>query len=256
MLLIGLTVEGGMLRSKTMLMVSAFAIALARPISATFSAEAPLPPPRPPDLAPSATPSPAASPPSLKGPEKADQTCLTKLIAGGAGAEAASVQGPIAEGCGISSPVRLDSIALANGDVVGLPGRPILECEFALVFADYVRVIVAPLGAGTLGTKVESIETGPGYQCRNRNHLPDGKISAHAKGIAIDLFAIRFLDKRRVAWEHQEGASEASYIRGTRAAACGWFTTVLGPGADPFHASHMHLDTESHGSNGSYRICQ
>jgi len=137
-----------------------------------------------------------------------------------------------------------------------LPGRPILECEFALVFADYVRVIVAPLGAGTLGTKVESIETGPGYQCRNRNHLPDGKISAHAKGIAIDLFAIRFLDKRRVAWEHQEGASEASYIRGTRAAACGWFTTVLGPGADPFHASHMHLDTESHGSNGSYRICQ
>ena len=61
-------------------------------------------------------------------------------------------------------------------------------------------MIVAPLGAGTLGTKVESIETGPGYQCRNRNHLPDGKISAHAKGIAIDFFAIRFADKRRVAW--------------------------------------------------------
>ena len=80
-----------MLRSKTMLMVSAFAIALAGPISATFSAEAPLPPPRPPDLAPSATPSPAASPPSLKGPEKADQTCLTKLIASGAGAEAHGV---------------------------------------------------------------------------------------------------------------------------------------------------------------------
>jgi hypothetical protein len=52
------------------------------------------------------------------------------------------------------------------------------------------------------------------------------------------------------------GANEASYIRATRAAACGWFTTVLGPGADPFHANHMHLDTESHGSNGSYRICQ
>ena len=100
MLLIGLTVEGGMLRSKTMLMVSAFAIALARPMSATFSEEAPLPPPRPPDLAPSATPSPAASPPSLKEPEKAGQTCLTKLIASGAGAEAASVQEPIAEGCG------------------------------------------------------------------------------------------------------------------------------------------------------------
>ena len=144
-----------MLRSKTTLMVSALAIALAGPMSATFSEEAPLPPPRPADLAPSATPSPAASPPSLKSPEKADQTCLTKLIASGAGAEAASLQEPIAEGCGISSPVRLHSIALANGDVVGLPDGPILECEFALVFADYVRVIVAPLGAGTLGTKVE-----------------------------------------------------------------------------------------------------
>jgi hypothetical protein len=256
MLLIGLTVEGGMLRSKTMLMVSAFAIALARPTGAAFSEQAPLPPPRPADLAPSTTPSPAASPPSLKGPEKADQTCLTQLIASGAGAGPATVQQPIAEGCGISSPVRLDSIALANGDVVGLPDRPILECAFALVFADYVRVIVAPLGAGTLGTKVDSIETGPGYQCRNRNGLPDGKISAHAKGLAIDIVAIRFADKRRVALVHQDGANEASYIRATRAAACGWFTTVLGPGADPFHANHMHLDTESHGSNGSYRICQ
>jgi hypothetical protein len=181
---------------------------------------------------------------------------MAKLIASGAGAEAASILGPVAEGCGVSSPVRLDSIVLANGDVVGLPDGPILECEFALVFADYVRVIIAPLGAGTLGTKVEAIETGPGYQCRNRNQLAGGKISAHAKGIAIDLMAVRFADKRRVAFERQDGVNEASYIRATRAAACGWFTTVLGPGADPFHATHMHVDIESHGSNGSYRICQ
>jgi hypothetical protein len=257
MLPIGLTVEaGGMSRSWTMSMFAVLAIAVARSISATFGEEAPLPPPRPPDLTPTATPAPAASPPSPGGSEKADQSCMANLIASGAVAEAASIPEPIAEGCGISSPVRLDSIVLANGDVVSLPGRPILECEFALVFADYVRLIIAPLGAGTLGTKVDSIETGPGYQCRNRNQLPGGKISAHAKGIAIDLMAIRFADKRRVALVHQDGASEASYIRATRAAACGWFTTVLGPGSDPFHANHMHIDTESHGSNGSYRICQ
>ena len=181
---------------------------------------------------------------------------MAKLIASGAAAEAATVPQPIAGGCGVLSPVRLQSIVLANGDVVHFPSGPILGCEFALVFADYVRVIIAPLGAGTLGTKVDSIETGPGYQCRNRNNFPSGKISAHAKGIAIDLVAVRFADKRRVAWEHQDGATEASYIRAARAAACGWFTTVLGPGADPFHATHMHVDTESHGSNGSYRICQ
>jgi hypothetical protein len=181
---------------------------------------------------------------------------MAKLIASGAGAEAATIPGPIVEGCGVSSPVRLDSVVLANGDVVSLPGGPLLDCEFALVFADYVRLIIAPLGAGTLGTKVDAIETGPGYQCRTRDSLAGAKISAHAKGIAIDLMAVRFADKRRVAWEHQDGATEASYIRATRAAACGWFTTVLGPGADPFHANHMHVDIESHGSNGSYRICQ
>jgi hypothetical protein len=275
-------------------MLAVFAIAFAGPMSATFSEETPLPPSRPPDLTPTktptpeasplppsrppdltpttmptpeasslqpdltptTTPTPAAAPPPVSGTEKADQTCMARLMASGAGAEAATVPQPIAEGCGVPSPVRLQSILLANGDLVGLPGGPILGCEFALVFADYVRLIIAPLGAGTLGTKVDSIETGPGYQCRNRNNFPSGKISAHAKGIAIDLVAVRFADKRRVAFEHQDGANEASYIRATRAAACGWFTTVLGPGADPFHATHMHVDTESHGSNGSYRICQ
>jgi hypothetical protein len=41
-----------------------------------------------------------------------------------------------------------------------------------------------------------------------------------------------------------------------RTAACGWFTTVLGPGSDAFHANHMHLDIEKHGPSGSYRICE
>ena len=100
------------------------------------------------------------------------------------------------------------------------------------------------------------VTTRDGGVCAHSGKVSPAKISAHAKGIAIDLMAVRFADKRRVAWEHQEGANEASYIRATRAAACGWFTTVLGPGADPFHANHMHVDTESHGSNGSYRICQ
>jgi hypothetical protein len=28
-----------------------------------------------------------------------------------------------------------------------------------------------------------------------------------------------------------------------RKAACGPFNTVLGPGSDPFHGDHFHLDT-------------
>ncbi len=181
---------------------------------------------------------------------------MAKLIAGGARAEVAAAPPSSAEGCGVASPIRLLSVALANGDAVDLPDRPVLECEFALVFADYVRLIVAPLGAATIGAKVASIETGPGYECRGRNRVTGAKISAHGKGLALDVVAIVFADKRRVLVERQASSDEASYFRALRKAACGWFTTVLGPGADAFHVSNMHIDTESHGSSGDYRICE
>ena len=76
--------------------------------------------------------------------------------------------------------------------------------------------------------------------------------------VATTLFlvAITLADKRRILVDRQTGADEASYFRAIRTAACGWFTTVLGPGADAFHANNMHLDIEQHGSSGSYRICE
>lgn len=38
--------------------------------------------------------------------------------------------------------------------------------------------------------------------------------------------------------------------------ACGYFTTALGSGADPEHATHLHLDTLMHGGSANYRICE
>ena len=237
-------------------MVAALAIAAASPVGAAAGDEAPLPPARPPELAPPPPPK-GAPPPALPaGSEGTAPTCLAKLIAGGARAEVAAAPASNPEGCGMASPIRLSSVALASGDAVDLPDRPVLECEFALVLADYVRVIVAPLAAAALGAKVVAIETGPGFECRGRNHVAGAKISAHGKGLAVDIVAIVLADKRRVLVEHQAGAEEASYFRALRKAACGWFTTVLGPGADAFHASNMHVDTEGHGSSGDYRICE
>jgi hypothetical protein len=160
------------------------------------------------------------------------------------------------DGCAIDAPVRLSSITVTGGDVVALPDRPLLNCEFASVLADYVRLIVAPLGQAMLHAKVAAIETGPGYECRTQDRMAGAKISAHGHGLAVDFGAILLADKRRVLVERQEGADEASYFRAIRTAACGWFRTVLGPGADAFHANNMHLDVERHDPNGSYRICQ
>jgi hypothetical protein len=218
--------------------------------------EPPLPPPRPIEFAPPPPAKAAAEPPPQTPTESAAATCLSKLIAGGAGAESASPPATTAEGCGIDAPVRLSSITVLGGDVVSLPDRPLLDCEFATRLADYVRLIVAPLGEAMLHAKVASIETGPGFECRTQDRIAGAKISAHAKGLAVDFVAIAFADKRRLLVERQAGTDEASYFRTLRTAACGWFTTVLGPGADAFHASNMHLDVEQHGSSGSYRICE
>jgi hypothetical protein len=216
--------------------------------------EPPLPPPRPPELRPPGKAPAEAPPPALS--EGAASICLAKLTAAGANAEATPTPATSVEGCGIDAPVRLLSITVAGGDVVSLPDRPLLACEFAAVLADYVRLVVEPLGQAMLRAKVAAIETGPGYECRPQDRIAGAKISAHGHGLAVDFVAIAFADKRRVLIERQAGADEASYFRAIRTAACGWFTTVLGPGSDAFHAANMHLDVEQHGSSGSYRICE
>ncbi len=139
---------------------------------------------------------------------------------------------------------------------MSLPDRPLVACEFATALADYVRLIVAPLGQAMLHAKVAAIETGPGYTCRTQDRIASAKISAHGHGLAVDFVAIALADKRRVLVERQTGADETSYFRAVRTAACGWFTTVLGPGSDSFHATNMHIDIEQHGLSGSYRICE
>ena len=230
------------------------ALALDAGLVGATADEPPLPPPRPPELR---APGEAPGEPPPPSPKVAQASiCLAKLTAGGASAEAAPAPVASVDGCGIDAPVRLSSITVAGGDVVALPDRPLLDCEFASVLADYVRVIVAPLGQAILHAKVAAIETGPGYECRTQDRIIGAKISAHGHGLAVDLVAILLEDRRRVLVERQAGADEASYFRAIRTAACGWFTTVLGPGADAFHANNMHVDVERHDSSGSYRICQ
>jgi hypothetical protein len=237
----------------TTLLMALTVLAPALAAAATARAdEPPLPPPRPPELAAPATP---AEPPPSAPKSEGISNCLSKLIAEGASAEAATAPPPSADECGITAPVRLSSIT-AGGEAVSLPDRPLIACEFAAVLTDYVRLIVAPLGQAMLHTKVAAIETGPGYDCRTQDRIAGAKISAHAKGLAVDFMAITLADKRRIRVERQADGEESSYFRAIRTAACGWFTTVLGPGSDAFHANNVHLDIELHGSNASYRICE
>ena len=42
---------------------------------------------------------------------------------------------------------------------------------------------------------------------------------------------------------YDDGTPQAEFLAEIRAAACGPFTTVLGPGTNEYHSDHFHLDT-------------
>ena len=169
-----------------------------------------------------------------------------------------SFTSPVAEGdCAIPLPVRLRSLAIGADDVP-FSGKPVLDCRLAVRLADWIGNVVAPLARHHLGSGLAAIETGPGYVCRNRNNEAAGKLSEHAKGNALDIFAFALSDGRRVAVRPADlpVPAVAAFLAAVRTTACGYFLTVLGPGSDAAHAEHLHLDLGPHGRSANYRICE
>jgi hypothetical protein len=235
-------------------------------VSASAQAHPPLPPVRPPELTPPksswapppapAVPAPPSSPagPSVQ-PQAAAEACLEELKASHVEAEAASSPGASPNDCSIVAPVRITSIGLHGGAKLDLPAHPLLDCSFALVFAGFLRDLVAPLGEAMLGATVVALDTGPGYYCRDVDRVSGAKVNPHGKGIAIDVSAILLADRRRIAVGHEASPQEALFMQTMRRAGCGWFTTILGPG-EPDHADHFHFDILRHGATDNYRICE
>jgi len=161
------------------------------------------------------------------------------------------------EGCALSGAVRLAAIATASGNV-SLTGKPMMLCSFARQFSAWVSAVAAPLALGYTGQRLAEIETGSAFACRARYDKPGQVPSEHAKGDAVDIAAFMLADGRRLAVKEQasDPPSARDLVRALRTTACGYFTTVLGPGADAAHAEHFHFDTGLHGATPNYRICE
>jgi hypothetical protein len=98
---------------------------------------------------------------------------------------------------------------------------------------------------------------GPGYACRPRNQQPGAELSVHAFGIALDIRGFELADGQQILIGPEDRpAPERVFLDALRTSACGYFTTVLGPGSDAHHADHLHVDLASHGSSDHYRICE
>ncbi len=220
---------------------------------------APPPPRRPPELAtPKSAPlphSPAATEQERLAAGEMD-ACAARLASLGVEFQmvAVAAENPA---CTVAMPIQLKRIVIP-GDAaraIEFPARPLVDCRLAEPLALWLEGAVGPILAAGFSSRLSVVRTGAGYECRIRNRAAAGKISAHAVGLALDISGFELADGRTVPAVSPKD-EPASPLNSLRTAACGWFTTVLGPGSDPMHEEHLHVDIESHGASGRYRICE
>jgi hypothetical protein len=163
-------------------------------------------------------------------------------------------------GCGAPAPVLVSRVA-----GVALIPAATLTCDMAAALHEWVSGTLKPQARERLKTEVTAINTATSYACRRRNNSTMGKMSEHSRANALDMSGFAFAGTGKgVAvgggnWG--EGILAAlgvsrddSFLEAIRKGACAHFTTVLGPGSDPYHGDHFHVDVLRR--KGDYRICQ
>jgi hypothetical protein len=146
--------------------------------------------------------------------------------------------------------VRLDAVVLPDRTRVAFTPPPTLRCSMAAAVGDWVREEIAPTAA-ELGAPLRAIENYDSYDCRGQNRIKGAKLSEHGKANALDIRSLKLADGKVI---HLTDAAVAPAFRESiRRTACARFMTVLGPGSDGYHETHIHVDlAERH---GDYRIC-
>jgi hypothetical protein len=159
--------------------------------------------------------------------------------------------------CIVDNPVSLEAIQHPYGSVQ-MPADMLNNCGFALSFSRWIADVANPLAIQHLGGTITAVRSGKGFVCRRRNNLPTGKLSEHSFGNAIDIIGFDLANgaKFNVREASKLPPNEAGFLDALRKTACGYFTTVLGPGSNPAHATHLHVDLGKHGKSGNYRICE
>jgi len=171
---------------------------------------------------------------------QAEEACLAqKLVQPSAYmARLSPIEGPGV--CGMNHPFKVAAFA---GGTVGLTRNATLACPMIPTIDAWLQEVVQPAATLYFETSVAEVRSGS-YSCRSRNNQRGAKLSEHSFGNALDVMAFGFADGREVSvvkgWRGEP--EEQEFLREVFVAACGYFNTVLGPGSDPFHKDHYHLD--------------
>lgn len=212
-----------------------------------LAGDVPLPRPRPLDAEHKAPQPIATDPAAVKDGKKLCEELFKADLAVAALAE------PIAwdNGCLAAAPVEVTAIKIAGGKTIELRPAAILRCTMAMAVANWVRSDLVP-AARQLGATIERIDVAASFACRPRNNVSGAILSEHGKANALDIRAIHFTDGRDATIERAAGPR--AFFDQMRQSACSRFMTVLGPGSDKPHETHLHVDLAER--RNDYRICQ
>ncbi len=160
--------------------------------------------------------------------------------------------------CGLTRPFKV--AALLDGEVP-LNGDFTLDCPMIAALNAWVKDVVQPAAQARFNERVVEINSFGTYSCRGINGEAGAQLSEHAFGNAIDVSGFHLADGRTISIAHDWPAGDEptqAFLRDVHSGACGYFTTVLGPGYNIFHYNHFHLDLAMHGntSTGPRRVCR
>jgi len=125
---------------------------------------------------------------------------------------------PIKKGpCGSPAPLRLRSVG--GTEKVTLMPAPTMNCRLAARMAQWVETVLQPAAREVLGSRIIRIVGASSYACRNIYSRPNGPLSEHATGSAIDIGRFVTEDGRTISVARGWGPTERDIAAAKKKAA-------------------------------------
>ena len=153
--------------------------------------------------------------------------------------------------CYATDVVKLEAIILPDKSRVAVTPPATLRCPMAEAVANWVREDVVAATAA-LGTTLRALDNYASYDCRGRNRAAGARMSEHGLANAIDIRGMAMTNGSFAGFTERTFSKD--FREAIRKSVCARFTTVLGPGSDGHHETHIHLDLAER--RGGYRLCQ
>lgn len=138
------------------------------------------------------------------------------------------------KGCNVPDAVLVSQIA---GVAFNPPAT--INCEEAQALSAWVQNGLQPAFNNT----IIALNVADSYACRPRNNVRGNQVSVHGLGQAIDIASFVTNSGRTYTVAQNYNAQ----IKAAQKSGCGTFHTILGPGSDGYHETHIHFDVSHHG---------